>query len=59
MDVQRAQEIANSPTMINVTFNGSPVYIEHVDRNKQIATIHQLNNPNSKQSVPVKNLMEH
>lgn len=58
MDVQRAQEIANSPAMINVTFNGNPVYIEHVDRDKQLATIHMLDNPNRKQSVPVKNLME-
>jgi small acid-soluble spore protein H (minor) len=59
MDAQRAQEIANSPSMINVTYNGSPVYIEHVDREKQIATVHPINNPNSKQSVPVTNLQEH
>jgi len=58
MDAQRAQEIANSPSMINVTYNGSPVYIEHVDREKQIATVHPINNPNNKQSVPVTNLLE-
>ncbi|MDO9536442.1 MAG: H-type small acid-soluble spore protein [Bacillota bacterium] len=39
MDAQRAQEITNSPIMVNVTYNGSPVYIEHVDREKQIATV--------------------
>lgn len=59
MDVQRAQEIVNMPTMVNVTFNGNRVYIEHVDQDKQTATIHPLNNPSSKQSVPVKNLQEH
>ena len=29
MDVLRAQEIANSPVMVNVTYNGDLVYIEH------------------------------
>ena len=58
MDVQRAQEISNLPVMVNVTYNGDLVYIEHVDREKQIATIHPLNNPNSKQSVFVTNLQE-
>ena len=59
MDAQRAQEITNSPIMVNVTYNGSPVYIEHVDQEKQMATIHPLKNPSSKQSVPVTNLQEH
>ncbi|MGI6328836.1 MAG: H-type small acid-soluble spore protein [Dethiobacteria bacterium] len=58
MDVLRAQEIANSPVMVNVTYNGDLVYIEHVDREKQTATIHSLNNPNIKQSVFVTNLQE-
>ena len=59
MDAQRAQQIANSPTMINVTYNGDLVYIEHVDRDKQMATIHPLDNPGMKQSVPVVKLQEH
>jgi small acid-soluble spore protein H (minor) len=59
MDAQRAQEIANSPIMINVTYNGSPIYIEHVDKGNQTATIHPLDNPNQKQSIPVTNLEEH
>lgn len=58
MDAQRAQEIANSPNMINVTHKGSLIYIEHVDQDKQIATIHPLDNPNNKQSVRVENLTE-
>lgn len=59
MDAQRAQEIADSPIMANVTYNGNRVYIEHVDQGKQIATVHPLDNPNSKQNVPVTNLQEH
>lgn len=58
MDAQRAQEIVNLPTMVNVTLNGNRVYIEHVDRDKQLATVHLLDNPNSKQSVPLSNLQE-
>ncbi|MFJ7827561.1 small acid-soluble spore protein H [Psychrobacillus sp. NPDC096623] len=56
MDTQRAQEIAFSPNMENVIYKGEPVYIEHVDQNNGIATIHPLSNPNDKQSVAVTNL---
>lgn len=59
MNAQRAQEISASPTMANVTYNGNSVYIEHVDQENQIATIHPLDNPNLKHSVPVTNLEEH
>lgn len=58
MDAQRAQEISDAPVMINVTYNGNPVYIEHVDQSNQTATIHPLNNPNKKQSVSVTALKE-
>nr|WP_263323584.1 H-type small acid-soluble spore protein [Neobacillus sp. Marseille-Q6967] len=59
MDAQRAQDISDSSTMANVTFNGVPVYIEHVDRKQGMATIHPLMQPSLKQSVPVDNLKEH
>jgi small acid-soluble spore protein H (minor) len=58
MDAQRAQEIANSTTMANVMYNGTRIYIEHVDQQNGTATIHPLNQPNQKQSVAVSNLME-
>ncbi|MHB1421078.1 MAG: small acid-soluble spore protein H [Bacillota bacterium] len=58
MDAQRAQEIATSSIMANVIYNGSSVYIEHVDQGKQTATVHPLDNPNSKQNVPVTKLQE-
>lgn len=58
MDAQRAQEIADSPIMADVTYNGSRVYIEHVDQGKQTATVHPLDNPSSKQSVAVTGLQE-
>lgn len=58
MDAQRAQEISNSPTMANVTYNGVLVYIEHVDQQNNIATIHPLIQPSNKQGVSVELLKE-
>ncbi|MCZ0701693.1 small acid-soluble spore protein H (minor) [Natronobacillus azotifigens] len=59
MDAQRAQDITSSPEMINVTCQGKKIYIEHVDQDKGLATIHPLDQPEQKQSVPVKELEEH
>lgn len=58
MDAKRAQEICSSQNMSNVTCNGESVYIEHVDQDKGLATIHPVNNPTNKQSVAVDSLQE-
>ncbi|RBW68459.1 small acid-soluble spore protein H [Bacillus taeanensis] len=58
MNAQRAQEIASSSAMANVTYNGQRIYIEHVDQQNETATIHDLDNPNNKQSVSVSSLQE-
>ncbi|WP_026580801.1 small acid-soluble spore protein H [Bacillus sp. J33] len=58
MNAQRAQEIASSSIMANVTYNGENIYIEHVDQQNGTATIHSLNDPNNKQSVSVTSLQE-
>ncbi|XJZ28653.1 small acid-soluble spore protein H [Bacillota bacterium Lsc_1132] len=58
MDVQRAQEISFSPVMANVSYNGKPIYIEHVDQQNGMATIHPLEEPNKKQNVAVSSLNE-
>lgn len=58
MEVYRAQEIADSLSMVNVTYKGTPIYIEHVDQNNGKATIHPLDEPNNKQSVTVSDLTE-
>lgn len=58
MDANRAQEILEQSTMCNVTCDGELVYIEHVDRDKGLATVHPLNNPTKKISVNVKQLHE-
>ena len=59
MDTERAKEIASSPTMINVTYNGTPIYIENINETNGTAKIHSLNQPEDKQEVSVSNLIEH
>lgn len=58
MDAQRAQEISNSPIMVNVTHDGVPVYIQHVDENNETARVYPLDHPQREQEVPVNNLKE-
>lgn len=59
MNVQRAQEIANSPVMANVTYQGERIYIQKVDPANNTARIYPLNNPEQEQVVSVNELMEH
>lgn len=58
INLQRAQEISSSPNMVNVSYNGQSIYIEHVDQQNGTATIHTLDEPNNKQSVSVSSLHE-
>jgi small acid-soluble spore protein H (minor) len=59
MNTQRAQKIAASPVMANVTYNGVPIYIQRVDEKNETARIYPLNEPGNEQEVPVSNLIEH
>ncbi len=58
MNTQRAQEIATSPVMANVTYNGIPIYIQHVDNDKETARIFPLDEPNNEEEVPLTQLEE-
>lgn len=58
MNNLRAQEIATSPIMANVTYNGIPVYIQHVDAKNETARIYPLDQPEEEQEVPLHNLIE-
>jgi len=55
---QRAQEIASSPIMANVIYNGTPVYIQNVDENRETARIYPLDQPEKEQEVSVNELIE-
>ncbi len=58
MDKKRASTIVTLPTMIDVTYNGKPIYIESVNDNKETAMIHPISEPTNRQEVPVSSLME-
>lgn len=59
MNNQRAKEIASSPVMANVTFNGARIYIESVNSNNDTAMIHFLNQSANKKEVSLNSLTEH
>jgi small acid-soluble spore protein H (minor) len=58
MNKSRAKEICSSPDMVNVTYNGDPVYIEAVNPNKDTASIHYLNRPENSKEVHCTQLVE-
>ncbi|KUO77495.1 MAG: hypothetical protein APF77_02915 [Clostridia bacterium BRH_c25] len=59
MDKRRAKDIAASPVMTSVTYNGTPVYIENVNETNGTANVHPLNQPKNRQEVPLTSLVEH
>ncbi len=58
MNVQRAKEIAASPIMANVSYDGTPIYIQYVDEKNETVQIYPLNQPDKEQNVPVTTLEE-
>ncbi|WP_027723933.1 small acid-soluble spore protein H [Tuberibacillus calidus] len=58
MNKQRAKEIVSSPNMVNVTYNGQPIYIQNVDDETETARIYPLDNPENEQTVPLSQLKE-
>jgi small acid-soluble spore protein H (minor) len=58
MNVGRAKEIADSVEMINVTYEGEPVIIQHVDETAKLARIYSRSDPDNEHDVPVLNLIE-
>jgi small acid-soluble spore protein H (minor) len=59
VNIQRAKEIADSPVMANVTYEGISIYIQHVDEEHETARIYPLNQPENEQEVPLNTLTEH
>jgi small acid-soluble spore protein H (minor) len=58
MNVGRAKEIAESMDMISVTYEGTPVIIQHVDDNTKMARVYAKSDPENEIEVPVLNLIE-
>ncbi|WP_096201090.1 H-type small acid-soluble spore protein [Bacillus sp. FJAT-45350] len=59
MNSQRAQEIVESMKEVEVLFNGTPVWIQHVDKEKDTARVYKEQNPDDEMTVPVEQLVEH
>ncbi|KMY55811.1 MULTISPECIES: small acid-soluble spore protein H [Bacillaceae] len=59
MNTQRAKEIAASPVMMDVTYQGMPIYIQHVDEQNETARIYPLTEPEQEQTVSLNELEEH
>jgi small acid-soluble spore protein H (minor) len=58
MDVNRVEEILNSPEKITVTYQGDPVWIQSVNDITQIANVSTMDNQKDEKSVPVSELQE-
>jgi small acid-soluble spore protein H (minor) len=58
MDVQRAREIIDSSSMVNVRYRGIPVYIQEVNSHNQTATVFPLDEMDHVQLVEVDGLSE-
>jgi len=58
MNVGRAKEIVESADMIYVTYEGTPVIIQHVDEATHLARIYSRTDPDNERDVPVLNLIE-
>jgi small acid-soluble spore protein H (minor) len=58
MDFERAKEIIQSPTMINVGYRGIPVYIKEVNVDQQTALVFPLDEMEHEQIVELKGLLE-
>ncbi|MFC0524299.1 small acid-soluble spore protein H [Pontibacillus salicampi] len=58
MEYYRAKEISSSPVMANVSYNGVPIYIQHVDEQQQSARIFPLDYPENEEDVPLSSLKE-
>jgi small acid-soluble spore protein H (minor) len=58
MNVGRAKEITESADIIKVTYEGTPVIIQHVDEQTMMARIYSKSEPDLERDVPVLNLIE-
>ncbi|MUK88536.1 H-type small acid-soluble spore protein [Ornithinibacillus sp. L9] len=58
MQKLRAEEIAQSPDMKNVIYNGKPVYIQHVNNNNETARVFLLDNPEQEFDAQLSRLFE-
>lgn len=59
MNLNRAEEIASSPVMAYVTYQGERVYIQNVDKERETARVYPLDDPSREMDVHLNDLIEH
>ncbi|TFB14616.1 H-type small acid-soluble spore protein [Filobacillus milosensis] len=58
MDRLRAEEIASSPKICNVQYNGKRIFIQHVEEGNDVARVYYLDDPANEFEVQLSNLRE-
>ncbi len=58
VDFERARQIVQSGAIINVLLNGSPVWIESLDAEKNKATVSPMDGTQNVLEVPIGELVE-
>ncbi|MCT2537765.1 H-type small acid-soluble spore protein [Aquibacillus koreensis] len=58
MNTQRAKEIVDAASMINVTYDGTPIYIQHVNESENTARVFPVDQPENERDVPLDQLRE-
>lgn len=58
MNVTRAKEILESPTMIPVTYQGKQIIIQNVNEQEKTARVYFNENREEERTVPVSELVE-
>jgi small acid-soluble spore protein H (minor) len=58
MDLNRANQIVESPERIKVTYQGVPVWIQTIDVGTQTAVVYNEADPDIEKTVPVSDLKE-
>ncbi|GEL76403.1 H-type small acid-soluble spore protein [Tenuibacillus multivorans] len=58
MERLRAEEIASSPKLHNVQFNGKRVFIQHVEDDHDVARVYYLDDPANEFDVQLSNIRE-
>lgn len=58
MNKERVKEILCSPSLINVSYNNAPIYIEKLNEDNNTVNIYYIKHPEQKLEVPYINLME-
>ncbi|MBS4177805.1 H-type small acid-soluble spore protein [Lederbergia citrea] len=58
MNRLRAEEIAQSPDLQHVTYNGIPIYIQRVNEENETARVFALNDPQNEFDVQLTSLHE-